>query len=951
MSAPIAVTGLACRLPGDIATPEEFWDALVAQRDLITSYTDDHPRAAILPAALLSEEDQRLDAVHFGFSPTEVTAMDPQQKLLLELVDEAFQDAGMALDDWRGRRVGCWVGSSCLDQALLRLGPGQGGTMVDTAGAIPSMLSNRVCHVTNWRGPSETIDTACSASLVALHRARQALTCGEAELAVVGGVNLLAVDTHTRMFRSSRVLADDGQIRPFDTRASGFVRGEGAGVVILQPLKEAEAAGVRVRVLLVGSQTNHDGAAQPVGAPNVEGQRELLAFTYAHTPVDRAHVDYVETHGTGTRAGDQVEVRALGRELAADRDRLLWIGSVKPNVGHQEGAAGIISTIKTVLALEHGILPPTRNHTQPLPLLKRLGLAVPVGPRRWPHTGHPRTAAVQAFGFGGTNAHAVFQQAPARRDHTDQRGTHEPGPVLIPLSASSPQALAVTAGRWAEAVRNHSDLGAVAATAAHRRDHLPGARAAVVASTSTTAAHALTALSQTSTHPTMEGPRVPPPRRPRVVFVYSGHGGHPTCGTDLDANDVFADALTRAHDALAAHLPPAPVPDRVRYQTAQWAWQVAATGLLASWGITPDIVVGHSLGEVAAASTANVLSHQDAARLVCARARLLAKAAPHGGLVATDLDTEAAHALIADHPRTAVAALNAPNASVISGPQADLDVLAADLAKAGRWYRNVPEAPPAHSPLMDQPARTLTDQLAGLTPEPASVALWSTAAGQRLSGGEMTAAYWGRQLRDPVHLHHVLHALAVQDNPLVVVEVGARPVLSASLAATLGQARDRYRLDPPVIPLTREHADRTEALAAVGALYTFGVTPQWPTPRRAAVSLPLRAWTHTAPPDVVPGSRTLTGYTRQQASQEIGQVLTDLVAGALPEQVTPWGPDTDLQELGVGSLARATVHQRLMRCLPDLEGLPVQDTVGARTVAEMAQIATDYWAPACFTGE
>ncbi|WP_435109244.1 type I polyketide synthase [Nocardiopsis synnemataformans] len=950
----VAVVGMSCRLPGHIRSPHALWDALLDGRDLVTDHAEDHPRADILPAAVLTDDEQGFDATHFGLSPTEVAAMDPQQQMLLELVDEAFQDAGMALADWRGKRVGLWVGSSCLDQALLRLGPGQGGTMVDTAGALPSMLANRICRHPhfNWTGPSEVIDTACSASLVAAHRARQALVCGEVDLAVVGTANTLRLDTHTRMFARSGVLSDDGRVHPFDRRGTGFVRGEGAGAVVLQRAADTSATGTRPRALVVGSLTNCDGAGAPIGTPNVAGQVDLLTRAYAQAGLDPRDVDYVEPHATGTAVGDAAESRALGKVLgrARDEDDPLLVGAVKPNVGHLEGGAGLVALIKVVLCLEHQVIPPVIHHTTPLPVLRRMGVAVPTTARPWPLRGHTPTAGVSAFGFGGTNAHLILQQAPASGAEAELTDGADRSHV-VPVSASSPAALRQTAATWSAAVQDEVAVREVAATAAHRRDHHTGARAAVVASIPPLVRSGLDALAQGHTHLCLAGPRQPV-HKPLVVFVYPGHGAHPSTPAGphgMRAEPVFTDALLQARTALLVErLEIDPAPGLARIQPSQWAWQVAATALLGSWGITPDVVVGHSLGEIAAAHTAGVLSLKDAALVVAQRSRLLEQTASNGELLATSLDPVRAHELVRSWPRVAVASINASHATVLSGPVSDLAAVNDHLTTQGVWTRRIADAPPAHGPLVAEQAQQLPDLVKSIRARPARTALWSTATAARVQGQEMDAAYWGRQLRSPVLLHQVMRHLAEQERPIVVVEIGARSVLAGALAATLSQAQRRYEVDPPLVTTAGPHAPRENFLTALAHLYTFGLNPTWPTPRTAsAVRLPLRAWTHqdpSAPPASAEAVR-LGPLDPDQARTVIAEQVLALVRGLVPQG----GPDltagTVLAEVGLESLARAHLHTQLIARLPDLAGLPAAAVHRATTTGELIDAVIEHWSP------
>ncbi|WP_046468724.1 beta-ketoacyl [acyl carrier protein] synthase domain-containing protein, partial [Allosalinactinospora lopnorensis] len=453
----VAVVGMACRLPGNITSPKEFWEVLFHGRDVITDAAPEHPRSAILPAGILSDDVLTgFDHAHFALTAEEAAALDPQQRWGPELVDEALQHAGIAPSTLRGSRTGVWWGSSFLDQAITHLGAGSAAmTMVDTAAALPSMAPGRISRAFDLRGPSELVDTACSASLVALHRACQALRLGEVDLAVVGGANALVLDTHTRMFRNSGALSPTGRTRPFAADADGFIRGEGAAVVILQRLSDAHRAGAPVRACVLASATNNDGASPGgVGAPSHRAQAELLRRVYTEAGIDPAAVDYVQTHGTGTRSGDNAERAALDAVLgrAGSAQQPVWLGSVKSNVGHLEGAAGLASLIATVLALQNETIPPTAGHTRPMPQLHDNGaLRVPTQSVPWPagQDGQPRLAAVSAVGFSGTNAHAILAEPPPPLEAAGEPAAPGAGAQLVPISAAGQSELATTADAWA----------------------------------------------------------------------------------------------------------------------------------------------------------------------------------------------------------------------------------------------------------------------------------------------------------------------------------------------------------------------------------------------------------------------------------------------------------------------------------------------------------------------
>ncbi|GAA1756158.1 type I polyketide synthase [Streptomonospora arabica] len=924
MTRPVIV-GMSCRLPGGVDSPESLWAALYDGADLITDPSDDHPhqREDVLPGGLLDDADMDLDADHFGLSPLETRTLDPQQALLLEGVDEALQDAGIAPGDLRRTPVGVWVGSSCLDQSITHLGTDHGGTMVETAGALPSMLAGRLARAFDLRGAAEVVNTACSASMVALHRARQALLLGEVDTAVVAGVQHLGLDTHTRMFRNSGTYSPTGRCRPFDVDADGFVRGEGVAVLVLTTAERASATGARVRAELLGSHTNADGfVPHGLASPSRGAQTDLLRHVYERSGVDPYAVGYVHAHGTATRAGDAAESMALANVMGrgrAEGERLV-LGSVKANLGHLEGAAGVVSVVSTVLALEHGLIPPTPHHTEPLPRMAELGLEVATAPRPWP--GPPdrrRLAGVSAFGFGGTNSHVILALPEAAHPETGaQEEPAEPVARLLPVSAAGPAPLAETADRWAGHLHGapHAAWEAITRTAATGRDHL-AQRAAVVAEDPTGAAAALEALAAGRGHPALIPPRRAPARPPRVVFVFPGHGSHrPGMGELLARREpVYAAALQEARAALDAHRPQTPLEeaDLRAVQPAAVAHQIALSALLAHWGVRPDAVVGHSLGEAAAARAAGALSLEDTARLVAERSALLAESAALGGMLATDLDADRAVAA-ARASGTSLAAVNGPASTVLSGTHAALAALREHLEahhpRARFW--EVDQAPPAHSPLLDAAADRLAAALGELAPRESEVPMVSTATGAGIGGTELTGDYWGRQLRAPVQLAAAV-AAAVGDPgaPAVLVEVSARSVLAPALT------------DDVLACAEEAHDEHTALLRLAGGLYSRGVPRAWDEARpAAAVPLPARAWAR--PSDRPEAPERGDDLARRRAELEaaadeaqrrdvLARALQAWVAEQVPGQAgaEPVGLDTDLAALGLGSLVLMGLRTRL----------------------------------------
>ncbi|GAA1999075.1 hypothetical protein GCM10009799_27720 [Nocardiopsis rhodophaea] len=969
----VAVTGMSCRLPGGISTPGELWDALVSGHDLVTDTPapDEQRSPSLFPAGLLDHDDfHGFDSDHFGLSSAEVDLMDPQQKWLCELVDEALQDAGVAPASLRGTNTGVWVGSAAIDQAILGMGPGY-GTVLNTLGAVPSVLASRISYHFDLRGPSLTIDTACSASLVAVHTAMTSLRAGEVDMAIVGGASVMLTDSNTLAFRASGMLGSEGRCRPFDADADGFVRAEGAAVVVLQRVDDARASGAPIRAVSVGSGVNSDGCSRVgIVRPSPQGQSDLLRRVYERAGVDPAAVDYVQAHGTGTRDGDSVEVQSLGDVLgrAPGRKRPLLLGAVKANLGHAEGAAGIVGLISTVLAQQHGTIPPVIHHAQPREGLVENGLEVPTRPRPWPMS-ERRLAGVGSYGFGGTNAHVILEPpvpvigtsrtrrrtavasaggtTGASTATADSAGTATA--QLVPVSASTPVALAGTARRWAAHIRPDHDLRAIAATAAHRRDHHRH-RAAVVADTPDLAREALEALSRGQEHPALIGPRSTHPIE-NVVFVFSGYGAQwARMGERLAATEpAFAAARDEANEAIADHMhrapwtPGEPLRGIDTIQPALFAAQVGLAALWRAWGIEPDTVVGHSLGEAAASHTAGALSLDDTARLVVERSKLLAPAVTDGGLMATDLDPETAERVAAQVGAT-VAAYNGPRATVLAGPPEAVTDLHAQLTASGAHARVLDDAPAGHSPLIAHSTPRLEAALTGLRPQAAQIAMWSTATGAPIDGTDLDAAYWGDQLRAPVLLHPTVAALAAEGRCLFV-EISPRPVLAAALTDTLVRVPGYDPADAPVVAATRPAAnvprdEHAELLRAVAAAATHGRVPAWPAPVGLdALDLPPRCWARPDAEHDDTYSRAVAAVTDAATDEDRDEAAARLLLGTVavligrPEQELAF--DAPLYELGVGSLDVYRLRARI-RAITGTDAPVVPDT----TLADLVGVLT-----------
>lgn len=1001
-----AITGIGCRLPGGVHSPEQLWDALLNGQDLTgpipparwermvgllaEEQVPEHPWTA----GMLDEVDA-FDHGFFGIAAREAARMDPQQRLALEVAVEALADAGIPLTSLTGSRTGVWAGVAAPDQAALALTPGRSARMADLAGLTASMLANRLSYHLDLRGPSITVDTACSAAGTALHLARRALEAGEVDTALVVGTNLLQHPAITAGFADAGVLAPDGVCRPFDADGRGYVRAEGVVVLVLHRLIDAQAHRDRAYALIRGSAVNADGRS-PAGlyAPSTKAQRDLLCAAYADAELDPARVDYVHTHGTGTPAGDTAEARALAQVTAAARADRLPVGSSKSVFGHTEGASALVSAAVTALAIHHGVLPPTANHARLRPALHRLPLRVPTTPEPWPATGRPRTAGVSAFGLGGSNIHLVLQQAPdpagepggvphtaartTTADHradktnrwkeashpaeeTSRQGRQDGiGARIIPVSAPTEDLLRDTAAAWAPVAARSREWGALASTAQHRRDH-HRVRAAVVASSAEQAADTLRALAEHRTHPALTGPTTTPEKPGRLVWLFAGHGSqHPNmAATSYQALPVFRKAFDEARDALAVHLdqrpwmPGEPITDFATAQHAVWLVQVAQAATWRHWGYAPDAVIGHSLGEVAAAHACGALALADAARLVAARSALLAELEPFGGLLATGLTCTQAEEAIALHRHTGtlvVAARNAPEATVISGPTRPLEELRETLHAQGVFARRVAHDVPAHSPAVLPLLPRFAEALHGLTPRDGAAVFYSTADACPLDGSLLDAAYWTRQMRAPVRFADTL-PLAVGTGNAAVVELGGRTVLAGPARAALARpaaSADPDRMVTVIAAGDGGRDDHAALLDQLAALHTNGRTPtRWPEPHSTPVRLPV-FWKHAsaaqtanaAPPTL---AEVLTASTAQRAIPVVAALLSDTLA--IP--VENIDPEAALVDLGLTSVTVIGLRDALRAAHPALARLPVRALLAeTTTVAGLTQVLTALAAPA-----
>jgi acyl transferase domain-containing protein/acyl-CoA synthetase (AMP-forming)/AMP-acid ligase II/acyl carrier protein len=843
----IAIIGIGCRFPG-AEGPEAFWELLKNGVDAISDIPADRwntesERArshASSPrwGGFLSRVDQ-FDADFFSIAPREAVGMDPQQRLLLEVAWEALEDAGQVPERLAGSPVGVFLGISTNDYGRLTGHGCRSGQDYLLTGNAASIAANRLSYLLDFRGPSLAIDTACSSSLVAVHLACQSLHRGEATLALAGGVNLILAPEITANFAKAGFLAPDGRCKTFDAQADGYVRGEGVGVVVLKPLARALADGDPVYAVIRGSAVNQDGRSNGLTAPNRQAQEEVLRASYRQAGVAPGQVQYVEAHGTGTFLGDPIEAKALGAVLAEGRasGTPCALGSVKTNIGHLEAVAGVAGLIKIALALKHRAIPPSLHFRAPNPHVPfdALPLRVPTELAPWPASDGPALAGVSSFGFGGTNVHVVLEGAPAEPVFPNQE--ERTGEArLLPLSARTPDALRALAGSY-RGVLERIPLDHLAYSAAVRRSHHEHRLALVARSREDMLAQIDTFLRGES-RPGLAVGRTPLGQRPGFAFVFSGQGGHYVGmgRTLLEREPVFRAALEACDRELQAVagwslLHELTTDERASrfhdtgvIQPVLFALQVALAALWKSWGIVPHAVVGHSLGEAAAAHVAEALSLPDALRVVVHRARLMRRVAGRGKTAAVALMPGEAERLLADHPgRLSLAAVNGPNALTLSGDPEVISTVVASLQGQGVFARMLPVDCALHSAQMDPLQPELEQALAGLSPQPAAIPFYSTVTGRRVEGEALGAAYWGRNLRETVRFTAAVEQL-LDGHHTVFLEIGPHSSLVPALAQMLQQ---RGELAIVVSSLRRGGDDRECLLQALGTLYTLGHPVDW----------------------------------------------------------------------------------------------------------------------------
>jgi phthiocerol/phenolphthiocerol synthesis type-I polyketide synthase B len=860
---PIAVIGLGCRFPGDIHGPEQLWRFLCDGRSAVgevppdrwAPFDDGSPEVA----ATLSHTTRwgsflndihAFDAEFFEILPREAAKMDPQQRLLLEVAWEALEHAGTPPSSLRHSQTGVFVGACVAEYGFLASTDLPGVDAWSNTGGALSIIANRLSYFLDLRGPSFAVDTACSSSLVALHLACQSLRTGDSNLAIAAGVNLLLSPAVFYGFDQAGALSPGGRCRAFDAAADGFVRGEGCGVAVLKRLGDALRDGDRVLAVVRGSAVNQDGRSNGLMAPNPSAQMAVLRAAYTYAGIAPHEVDYVEAHGTGTLLGDPIEARALGTVLGRGRaeNAPLVIGSIKSNLGHLEAAAGIAGFLKAVLAVHRGNIPGTLHFETPNPHIPfhQLRLEVAAQQRDWPSTGRPRRAGVSSFGFGGTNAHLVLEQAPTLAPAPP---CQEPAVSTLVVPGKSPERIASLAGSLAEwMVGDGHDvaLTEIAHTLNHHRASHP-AFATVSARDRTQAVAGLLALAEGRPAQEVVGPHAGS-CAPGIAFVYSGQGSQwAGMGRRLLADEpVFAEAIAGLEGDFVQHVgfslehvlvASEPVSGDARVQPVLMGLQLALTALWRSYGVHPDAVIGHSMGEVSAAVVAGALSVADGLRVIATRSGLMSRLAGQGAVALLKLDADTATAMAADYPNVSVAGYLSPRQTVVAGAPQQVDALIAAVSAQNRFARRVNMEVASHTGLMDAILPDLSSALTDLRPQAPAIPFYSTVADPTVAPA-FDAGYWVTNVRQPVRFHEAVTA-AGRDH-CTFIEISPHPVLSQAITETLESAGHHHSIGT----LWRDGDDTVCFHTNLSTAHTVRPRPT-PHPAEPHAALPTTPWHHT----------------------------------------------------------------------------------------------------------
>nr|AXN93621.1 PuwB [Symplocastrum muelleri NIVA-CYA 644] len=848
----IAIIGIGCRFPG-VKNTEAFWHLLRDGVDAIAevprtrwdinAFYDPDPampdKMNTRWGGFLEQVDQ-FDPQFFGISPREAASIDPQQRLLLEVAWEALEDAGHTLDRLTGRPVGVFIGISSFDYDKLRFQNPVNLDIYAGTGTTNCIAANRISYTFNLTGPSMAVDTACSSSLVAVHLACQSLWNGESTLALAGGVNMLLSPWLTVTFAKAGFLAPDGRCKAFDSRANGYVRSEGGGVVVLKPLSQALAEGDRIYAVIRGSAVNQDGRSNGLTAPNPQAQEAVIREAYHQAIVSPAHIQYIEAHGTGTKLGDPMELKALGKVLSEGRPpgKYCRVGSVKTNIGHTEAAAGIAGLIKVALSLQHKQIPPSLHFQEPNPYIPfdKLPIQVQETLEPWPETVDKALAGVSSFGFGGTNAHVVLEAAPEQTPATNDRD--RPWHILT-LSAKSDRVLQELAQSYIAYLQNHPEvsLAQVCFTANTGRSHFDYRLAIATESISQLQEALNTFATGKETSKLLTG-QINSRKRPKIVFLFTGQGSqYIDMGRQLyETQPTFRSSLNRCNEILHPYLEKPLIsvlyPDRYSShqkldetaytQPALFALEYALYELWKSWGIEPIAVIGHSVGEYVAATVAEVFSLEDGLKLIAKRASLMQALPSDGAMVAVLADEKMVRMAIEPYAEAvAIAAINGSENLVISGNRQAIAGICATLEVQGIKTKPLQVSHAFHSPLMEPMLAEFEQTAKQITYSLPKIKLISNLTGQVATADIATPEYWCSHVRSPVRFAASMETLHQQGYD-IFIEAGPKPILLGMGSQCLPEEAGLWL--PSLRP---SHSDWEQMLESLAQLYVRGIPINW----------------------------------------------------------------------------------------------------------------------------